>query len=390
LKASKRLARWQFLALLLILAFVLVGCGPTRHGVSWPSLDLVTINEKPLVLVTYNNQIDLIDPYVSGQRYMLNASADTQSFWQITGSNYNNNQFYASPFASSENGEDTFVFPVYHTDNYRFLEFYQETALPVSTGGVPLTGEVIADTVMGDGLIYVGYRQQDLVALNSETFAEEWRLETTAGIWASPLLNEDTLYVPSVDHHLYAVNAATGAIDWQVDLEGAVTSTPLLHDGFLYVGSFSHKLYKISLDGEIVSSFEGNNWVWSTPVVENEILYYSDLGGYVYALNIADFSVVWQVRPAERGIRPAPMLYGDFVVVASRDGQVYWLNKATGATTQSAEFKDRAEILSDMLYLPADEANDRPALLLVASTDTGKLVTAFNLETFTPQWVYNR
>jgi outer membrane protein assembly factor BamB len=167
----------------------------------------------------------------------------------------------------------------------------------------------------------------------------------------------------------------------------------LLYEGFLYAGSFSHKLFKISLEGEIVTSFEGHNWLFSSPVAEDGIIYYTDLGGYVYALNAEDLSVVWEVRPAERGIRPSPMLIGDYVIVGSRDGRLYRLNRATGAintTTDIVEFKDRVEILSDMLYLPADEATNRPAILLAASTDMGKLVTAFNLDTFTALWTYPR
>jgi outer membrane protein assembly factor BamB len=393
LKSRKRLVRWQVLALLIILAFVLVGCGPTRHGVSWPSLDLVSINEQALVLVTYNTHIVLLDP-VSGLRYGLGTNADgSQINWEINGANYNNNQFYASPLLSSENERETVIFPGYSNDTPRLLEFYLDNGQAVNSAGFPLSDGVIADVVEGDGLIYLAYRQGDLVALNAETFAETWRLDTTAGVWASPLLNEGTLYVPSVDHNLYAVDAATGAIHWQLNLEGGVSATPLLHNGFLYVGSFSHKLFKISLDGQIVTSFTGNNWLWSSPVVENDVIYYSDLGGYVYALNADDLSQIWQARPAERGIRPAPILYGNYVIVGSRDGRIYRLNRDTGAintATDIAEFKDRVEILSDMLYLPADEATNRPALLIAASTDAGKLVNAFNLDTFTTQWVYPR
>jgi outer membrane protein assembly factor BamB len=433
LKATKRLVRWQTLALLSILALVLVGCGPNRHGVSWPSLDLVTVDEQPLVLVTYNTQTELIDPYLGGARYNAGQNADGQpSSWIISGANYNNVQFYVSPIASSEDGRDTLIFPTYSNENHRLLEFYKDTALPVNTAGYVLSGDVVADVVLGDDLIYLGYRHQDLVALNAENFQEVWRLDTNAGVWASPLLHEGVLYVPSVDHFLYAVDAVTGQLLWQVDLEGGISATPLFYNDYLYLGSFSHKLFKISLNGEIVASYEGNSWLWSTPIVsgmtattseltvieeataeatraseeateeapiveeddnessEAEVLYYSDLAGYVYAINPGDMSLIWQAHPAGQGIRPAPMLINGFLVVASRDGIVYWLDPSTGTTVQSAEFKDRAEMLSDMLYLPADEANNRPALLLVASTDPGKLITAFNLETFTQQWVYNR
>jgi outer membrane protein assembly factor BamB len=432
LKATKALARWQTFALFILLALLLAGCGPSRHGVSWPSLDLVTVEGQPLVLVTYNTHIDLIDPYLGGARFNFTTGQNTQSTpWSINGANYGNLQFYTSPLVSSEDGNDTLIFPSYSNENNKLIEFNIDTATPVNTAGFPLTGEVVADITLGDGLVYVGYRREDLVALDAETFTEVWRLDTTAGIWTAPLLHEGILYVPSIDHNLYAVDAATGAVQWQLNLEGGISATPLLYNDFLYVGSFSHKLFKISLDGEIALSFTGNSWLWSTPVISESvgaspitdeetpraeatvdaeatedvsaeatpaetsdtgtaILYYSDLNGYVYALNADTLSLIWQSRPATGGIRPAPLLVNGFLIVASRDGNVYWLDPNTGATVQKAPFKDNVEILSDILYLPADEANHRPALLIVASADTGKLVTAFNLETFTQQWVYNR
>jgi outer membrane protein assembly factor BamB len=432
LKATKALARWQTFALFLLLALLLAGCGPSRHGVSWPSLDLVTVEGQPLVLVTYNTNIDLIDPYLGGARFNFTTGENTQSApWSINGANYGNLQFYTSPLASSEDGNDTLIFPSYANENNKLIEFNLDTSIPVNTAGFPLSGEVVADITLGDGLVYVGYRREDLVALDAETYTEVWRLDTTAGVWTAPLLHEGVLYVPSIDHNLYAVDAETGVVQWQVNLEGGISATPLLYNDFLYVGSFSHKLFKISLDGEIALSFTGNSWLWSTPVISESvgaspindeatvdaeatedvsaeateepttapvemtdtgsaILYYSDLDGYVYALNADTLSLIWQTRPASRGIRPAPLLVNGFLIVASRDGIVYWLDPNTGATLQQAAFKDNAEMLSDLLYLPADEANHRPALLLVASTDTGKLVTAFNLETFTQQWVYNR
>jgi outer membrane protein assembly factor BamB len=393
LKAPKALARWQLLALLIIMAFVLVGCGSSRHGVSWPSLDLVTIDEQQLVLVTYNATVVLIDPYNSGSRYSIGQNADGSPInWEINGANYLNNQFYASPFLSSENERTTLVFPTYSNDAPRLLEFYLDTAQTVNAAGYPLADGVVADVVQGDGLLYVAYRKGGLVALDDETYTQVWRLDTASGVWASPLLNEGVLYVTSVDHNLYAVDAATGEIRWQKDLEGGIAASPILYDGFLYVGSFAHKLFKISLDGEIVASFEGNNWPFSSAVAADGVIYYSDLGGYVYALNADDLSLIWSARPAERGIRPAPVLVGDYLIVASRDGRLYRLNRETGAintATDIAEFKDRAEVLSDLLYIPADEATNRPAILLAASTDPGKLVTAFNLDNFTTAlWTY--
>ena len=379
--------------LIFILIAVISGCANVRQGVSWPALELVTINDEPRVLVTYDGQVEAIDPYQGAQIHVLR-DADGEIIrqengnvreWIIRGNDYDGSQFFVSPFEVDGN----FLFPTY---NDRILEIDANAPAVATTNIIELTDGVIADVIVTDDLIYVPYRSQDVVALDSETYQEVWRFDTVEGVWASPLLADGVLYITSINHRLHAVDAATGEALWSepVDLEGAIASTPVLYNDALYVGSYSHKMYQISLDGQIINTYEGNNWIWGSPVIENDVLYYTDLSGYVYALNATDLSEIWAERPAKRGIRPAPIVTEDYVVVGSRDGNVFWLNPETGATVQSDEVDGRPELLSDMLYLPSDEEAGRPELVLIASTDNKRLVMAFNMETFSLQWVYGR
>lgn len=393
MKKIRRFSRWQLIVLVIVLTAVVSGCANVRQGVSWPALELVTINDQPRVLVTYDGQVEAIDPYQGAQIHVLRdedgeiirQENGNVSEWIIRGNDYDGSQFFVSPFEVDGN----FLFPTY---NDRILEIDANAPAVATTNIIELTDGVIADVVVTDDLIYVPYRSQDVVALDSETYQEVWRFDTVEGVWASPLLADGVLYVTSINHRLYAVDAATGEALWSepVDLEGAIASTPVLYNDALYVGSYSHKMYQVSLNGQIINTYEGNNWIWGSPVIENDILYYTDLSGYVYALNATDLSEIWAERPAKRGIRPAPIVTEDYVVVGSRDGNVFWLNPETGATVQSVEVDGRPELLSDMLYLPADEETGHPELVLIASTDNKRLVMAFNMETFSLQWVYGR
>ncbi|MGJ3238896.1 MAG: PQQ-binding-like beta-propeller repeat protein [Anaerolineae bacterium] len=388
------MARWQLIVLVVILSGTLASCANVRQGVAWPDLELVTINDQPRVLIVYDGQIEAIDPYQGAQVHVIRDADgaivldenNNAREWIIRGNQLDGAQFFTSPLRE----DDTFLFPTY---NGRMLTVDVQTATVENVAGIPLTDGVIADPVVSDELIYVPYRSQDVVALDHETYEEVWRFsDTEGGVWASPLLYDGVLYVTSIDHFLYAIDAQTGEAIWDqpVDLEGAVASTPAIYNDYLYVGSYSHDVYQISLDGEIVNSYEGNNWVWSTPVIEDDILYYTDLSGYVYALNATDLSEIWVVRPSNRGIRPGPILTDNFVVVATRNGNVYWLSRETGSTVQEAQVENRPELLSDILYLPADADSGRPELMLVASTENRRLVSAFNMETFSLQWVYQR
>lgn len=388
-------ARFRTVALIGVLMLLLVGCANTRQGVSWPAIGSIVLNGQDYILVAYEQQVELLDPS-NGQIVTLRDSDGdvilddngNTTRWVIDGSNFENAQFFARPIQITEDNQETLLFPTY---NNKLLEFNLSDARPESNAGIAISDGVIAEIVATEDVFYIPYRSGDLVALNRETLDVIWRLDTEEGIWAAPLLVDETLYVTSIDHLLYAVDANSGATLWTVDLEGAITSSPLFLNDHLYVGSYSHKMYKINLQGDIVAEHEGENWVWGTPVVYEDVLYYTDLSGNVYALDVETLSLVWEAKPATRGIRPAPLVTEDYVVVASRSGVVYWLDRATGAEIFDQELEGTPELLSDLLLIEADEnAGINRDTVVVGSTDNGRLISAFALDNSALIWTYGR
>ena len=385
-------ARLKTIALVLILVVLLAGCANTRQGVSWPKLDTVEINGSTAVVIVYEKQIEMINP---GLQVRLVETSDNQGssrLWQIDGSNYEDAQFFTAPLVVEEDGDTTLMFPTY---NNRILEFDLQTVEPTSTTGIALERGVIAKPLMTDEMLYVPYRNEDLAAFDTETYSLQWRLDTAGGVWSSPVLVDETLYVASIDHNLYALNAATGDILWTVDLQGAAAASPLYHDGYLYIGSYAHKLFKIDTSGQIVAEYEGEGWIWSTPVIVDDVLYYADLSGTVYALNSNDLSEVWKNSVADsgsrRGIRPAPLVTEDYVIVASRNGSVYWLDRTTGQVINSREIEGKPELLSDLLLLEAGTVEGVAVpLVAVATVNQDMPVVFFQLDNFTQYSVYER
>lgn len=382
-------SRLKTIVLVLILAFLVAGCASTRRGTSWPALSAVTVDGTTVIVVAYDKEVDLVNPDLPLSR----VANDTADGWLVKGADFENALFFTAPVVVEDDGDTSLLFATY---NSKLLEFDLATAAPATTTGLVLTDGVIATPVMNDNFIYIPYRSGDLVALDTTNYEEQWRLDTREGIWTSPVLVEDTLYVASIDHLLYAVNAETGEVRWTADLEGAVAASPLYHDGFLYIGSYSHKLYKIDTDGQIVATFEGQNWIWSTPVIFDDVLYYTDLSGTVYALNPADLTQIWATPAANtggshRGIRPAPIVTDEYVIAAGRNGSVYWLNRADGSLIDESKIEGSPELLSDMLLLEAGsvEGVDYP-LVVVGSTTVDRLLVLFRLDTRQQYAVFER
>lgn len=387
--------RLRPVALGLILVLFVAGCADIRQGISWPALEALEVDGTTRLLVAYENRVELLD-LTSGNLVairdsdgeILTTAEGEARRWVLSGNAFENARFFTAPIEAVDNGREALYFPTY--DNV-MIEVYRDTAEVVSAAGIVLDGGVLARPVVTDELYYIGYRNGDVVALDRESLTEVWRVDTAQGVWGGLALAEGVLYAPSIDHLLYAIDAQSGDVLWQVDLAGAITSAPLLHDGFIYVGSYSSSLYKIDLNGTIVAEHEGRNWVWGTPAIYEEVVYYTDLSGRVYALNSADLSERWVQQPANQGIRPGPLVTDEYVVVASRNGSVYWLDRRSGATIHEREIERRPELLSDLVLVEADEETGiAEPIVVVGSTDNRSLVAAFRLDNSLPLWVYER
>lgn len=392
-KSSLRLLVAAFLLL------VLIGCAPTRVGVGWAAL--TTVGERQNILIAYNEFIALVDPATGVQVTLLNEEGTPRvdpetnqpRQWQITG--VQGAQFYGSPLRIDDN---TLIAADYN--GRKLFSIDEELSRVENPAGVTITGQVVADLVSDGTHLFLPFYNHSLQAINLATFREtgtvetDWTFTTDNGIWDAPLLHEDVLYFGAMNHKFYAVNADDGSAVWELDLEGAIAGTPVLYEDKLYVGSFARKIFEISLTGEILRSFDTQNWIWSSPVIQDGVLYAADMGGYVYALNITEsggetIPQKWQMKATGRGIRPSPLVTEEYVIVAGREGQIDWIDTDDGTITFTKDVQ--TEILSDILLIqPSEALNLSEPLVVISTLDYSRLLVAFRLNDGSESWRYNR
>ena len=385
--------RCAILALCLFLAlFTASGCVGARMGVSWPAVGTVTVNGEGSIALAYNNDIAILSPINGAPLRLINPlSGETMRdnennprSWILRGSEIDGAQFYSLPIIIDE---ETMLVAA----NSGNLHLVDSVLLEVKRS-IPLADKVVASMLAADGMLYVPYQNGGLSARSLEDYREIWRFHTEEGIWATPLLAGDMIIVASIDHHLYALDRRSGQRLWSLDLGGSVASTPLYANDRLYVGSFNKSFFEISLDGRILSRYETENWVWGTPAIDDSgIVFVADLSGYVHALDTQrGLEPLWSNQIAERGIRSGPIVYADRVIVASRDGKVYWLDRRDGVAVNVREVDERPELLGDMLLLmPSESLNIDEPLLIVTSVHDGRLLIAFEVDG-RQNWVYPR
>jgi len=131
-----------------------------------------------------------------------------------------------------------------------------------------------------------------------------------------------------------------------------------------------------------VAQYDTEDWIWNTPVLMDDVLYVTDMAGFVYALDATnDLKELWKTDTQSEGIRPSPLIVDDLVIVASRDGNVYWLAREDGSIKFSKEVGE--EILSE----PILAERSTGTLILVSTVKDNKLLVAFELDGGEP-WVY--
>lgn len=384
--------RMLLIWLLILGALALSGCVGARMGVSWPAVGLIELYGQTHITVAFNNEVAIINPINGAPARLVNPlngetlrdNENNPRSWVLRGTDNEGSQFFSVPVRIDDE-------TVLIADNNKRLLRVDSVVVDVQRA-YPLADKALANTLHAGDMLFVPMQNGGLSAISLEDYRPVWNFHTEAGVWAQPLLAGDMLIVPSIDHNLYALDRGTGRLQWAVDLGGAVASTPLLANDRLYVGSFDKSFYEISLDGRVLAEYATQNWVWGRPAIdENGMVYVSDLSGYVHALDSErGLQERWSAQVAERGIRSGPIVYGERVIVASRDGKVYWLDRRDGQLLNAREVDERPELLGDLLLLEPSETLDiDEPLLLVPSVHEGRLLIAFGIDG-RQTWVYPR
>lgn len=179
--------------------------------------------------------------------------------------------------------------------------------------------------------------------VQARTGRVQWRSaafpENASGIGDCPLASDGTrvlgdYMVPdgaSAREHAYALDAHTGALLWDTPLETGPlpvnneAGIPVLHDGVLYVGNAGAPWVN-ALDaktGRILWRKQINGPVKGGFVVKRRVLYFGDLGGYLWALNARS--------GAQMGVKSMPTSFnvgsaiavGKTLIIGSFTGSIY-------------------------------------------------------------------
>ena len=389
MKILNALLRRRILAFALLALVLAAACVPIRREARWPSIELLDNGEH--ILLTYNDKIVMLNTADGTQVKLRNADGEVRvddqgnaRLWDFEGAQPTANQFYSAPVLKDAN---TLIVPAY---NHKIYEVDLATARAATAEGRALDGQVVASGIVANNLLYLGV-ERTMVALNLDDMKPEWSFLTHQVIWSKPLIYNDVLYFTSLDHHLYALNPETGEEIWNLPLDGAATEGPVLYKDHLYLGTFARQVLEISLDGEVLATYNTKDWVWGAPTIVDDVAYVADLSGMVYALDVSgdDFSERWTAKVSEKAIRMSPLVSGEYVVVGSRDHKLYGLHRTDGSIFWSEELQ--GEVVTDLVLVDQNESlGIKEPLVLAGTPENSQLLAAYTLQNGSPVWGYGR
>jgi outer membrane protein assembly factor BamB len=360
--------------ILLTIAFLAVLLTACTGGVSesWPG---VTV-DGDTVYLSYTTQI-----------YQLNMANCTPAGcveqWRFPAEPNNKINYYA-PVAASEDGSQLFVGSYNHV-------FYG-----IPSGGTEAKWSfaeakdryISKALVIGDQ-IYVGSADGTLYSMGLDG-SPRWQFATEHAIWGAPATDEKVLYVASMDHHIYKIDPKSGQQIWVTpDLGGQLVAKPALSSkGMLYIGAFGSKTKTDNPDrssqlvavnasnGQVAWSKPTKGWVWATPLLKEDVLYFGDTEGYIYAFNTSDGKEIWSRQldtEANRAIIGAPVIMGDRLYFGSKAGLLYIVNVSDGQPAIASPVQIGGQIMAD-LVATGDKILIAPtgletALLMAVNTD---------------------
>lgn len=189
------------------------------------------------------------------------------------------------------------------------------------------------------GVVYAPLGK-DLTALNLTNGSRLWSYGASGPIQTTPALSNDTVFFGTVVGNevpnFYAVNTSSGQLRWKANESSTlgdvqfVFSSPVVQDGVVYYGSWTYWFYaRNASTGAIVWSAPLTSEIRAAPAVSNGLVFVATQGIHnptfnvwdvpprLYAFNAMNGSEVWNRSVPEGHLFASPVVDGDVVYVAT-------------------------------------------------------------------------
>jgi len=187
-------------------------------------------------------------------------------------------------------------------------------------------GGIVSKPAIFEKNVYFGSEDERLHVISPHSGRVVWTYFTEGPIRSSPHIADRHVFIGSDDSHLHIINASSGRRVNKIDLGAQIRSTPLVLDEFIYVGTETGDFYCINFQGRIKWRTRAKRAITSSPTIDDNVVYYGSLDGFLYAADAKTGWGIWRYR-MNKGTISSPCVVENLVFVGSADGNIYCIDK---------------------------------------------------------------
>jgi eukaryotic-like serine/threonine-protein kinase len=162
-----------------------------------------------------------------------------------------------------------------------------------------------------------------------------WKFSSDAAIVSTPTVRNNIIYIGNMDGDFYAIDAKTGVSKWDSKVSNPINSSAAIRGNVVCIEAGS-ALYGFDANNgilmwrfvannvETVLSVDPTDYHHSSPVIENDVVYFGDEWGNINGVNIRTGKGVFKyTTPAKKAIRTTPVIKDNIIYFGDWEGMVY-------------------------------------------------------------------
>jgi outer membrane protein assembly factor BamB len=213
-----------------------------------------------------------------------------------------------------------------------------------------------ATPCLADGRLYLGegmhsHSRCKLYCLDAVSGRKQWHFQTTSHLESSPCIVAGSVFFGAGDEGMFCLDAVTGAVRWHFAEPLHIDASPLVVGKRLYAGSgFSRAFARREIfcldsqNGKALWRKDVDLGAWGAPSASGDQVFFglangklmedvkppAQAAGAVLCVEAQTGRRVWRCD-VDGGVFVRPMVAGELLYFAARDGFCYCLERATGA-----------------------------------------------------------
>ena len=174
---------------------------------------------------------------------------------------------------------------------------------PVIEWSFSSKGAITSEAAVAQGTIVFGNDEGIVIAVDSKTRKERWRVETEDTVEASPAIISNRVFAGSNDEYFRALDLATGKQIWQIEGQekfptgGVPVNSPDGAESWILVNGYDGVLRCLRTDdGSEVWKLETQDYINGSPVVlDSGLVAFGGCDSVIHVVRLKDGSPVRQV-----------------------------------------------------------------------------------------------